>query len=1184
MSTTTREERLDRRIEDLTANDPQFAAAKPDQAVAAALEQPGLRLPQIVQTVLEGYADRPALGQRAVEFFKDPKTGRTVLGLLPRFDTITYRELGERVDALARALTHDAVQAGDRVGALGFNSVDFTTIDVALGVIGAVAVPLQTSAAIAQLKPIVTETEPTVFATSVNQLPDAVELILSSGQVGAKLLKLIVFDYHSEVDDEREAVENARARLADAAVTVEPLADLLERGKTLPATPATYDSADNPLALLIYTSGSTGAPKGAMYPQANVGKMWRRSSRNWFGETAASITLNFMPMSHVMGRGILYGTLGNGGTAYFAARSDLSTLLEDLELVRPTELNFVPRIWETLYGEYLRQVDQRLATPSDPGDPAAREAVENEVMNEQRQYQLGGRFIFAMTGSAPTSPELKNWVENLLDMHLLDGYGSTEAGMVLFDGEVQRPPVVDYKLADVPDLGYFATDRPYPRGELLLKTENMFPGYYKRPEITADVFDADGYYRTGDVVAEIAPNKVVYVDRRNNVLKLAQGEFVTVAKLEAAFGNSPLVRQIYIYGNSAHPYLLAVVVPTEEALARFDADGVGALKPAIADSLQDIAKEAGLQSYEVPRDFIVETTPFTLENGLLTGIRKLAWSKLKQHYGERLEQLYDDLAQGQANELHALRQSGAGAPVLQTVSRAAAALLGAGATDLSPDAHFTDLGGDSLSALTFGNLLHEIFDIDVPVGVITSPANDLAAIADYIESERQGTKRPSYASVHGRDVMEVHASDLTLDKFIDAATLAAAPGLPGPAREVRTVLLTGATGFLGRYLALDWLERMNLVDGKVIALVRAKSDEDARARLDKTFDSGDPKLLAHYRELAAEHLEVLAGDKGEADLGLDAQTWQRLADTVDLIVDPAALVNHVLPYSELFGPNALGTAELIRIALTGKQKPYTYVSTIGVGDQIQPGKFTEDADIRQISATRQINDSYANGYGNSKWAGEVLLREAHNLCGLPVAVFRCDMILAATTYAGQLNVPDMFTRMMLSLVATGIAPGSFYELDADGNRQRAHYDGLPVEFIAEAIDTLGAQSAGGFHTYHVMNPYDDGIGMDEFVDWLISPTNGAGNAIQRIADYGDWLPRFETALRGLPEKQRNSSLLPLLHNYQKPDKPIHGSMAPTDRFHAAVQDAKVGPDKDIPHITPQIIAKYVSDLRLLGLL
>ena len=132
--------------------------------------------------------------------------------------------------------------------------------------------------------------------------------------------------------------------------------------------------------------------------------------------------------------------------------------------------------------------------------------------------------------------------------------------------------------------------------------------------------------------------------------------------------------------------------------------------------------------------------------------------------------------------------------------------------------------------------------------------------------------------------------------------------------------------------------------------------------------------------------------------------------------------------------------------------------------------------------------------------------------------------------------------------------------------------------IAEAISTLGTTE--GYETYHVMNPYDDGIGLDEYVDWLID----SGCAIQRVADYGAWLQRFETSLRGLPERQRNASLLPLLHNYQKPERPIDGSMAPTDRFRAAVQDAKIGPDKDIPHVSPQIIAKYVSDLRLLGLL
>jgi thioester reductase-like protein len=179
---------------------------------------------------------------------------------------------------------------------------------------------------------------------------------------------------------------------------------------------------------------------------------------------------------------------------------------------------------------------------------------------------------------------------------------------------------------------------------------------------------------------------------------------------------------------------------------------------------------------------------------------------------------------------------------------------------------------------------------------------------------------------------------------------------------------------------------------------------------------------------------------------------------------------------------------------------------------------------------------------------------------------------------------------MLSLVATGIAPGSFYRLDADGNRQRAHFDGLPVEFVAEAIATLGARAVDGFQTYHVMNPHDDGIGFDEYVDWLIE----AGNPIQRISDFGEWLRRFEAGLSALPDRQRQHTLLwklplgtsnPLRNSHRlQPAEPLRGSLAPTDRFRAAVQDAKIGPDDDIPRVSAPIINKYVSDLRLLGLL
>jgi thioester reductase-like protein len=119
-----------------------------------------------------------------------------------------------------------------------------------------------------------------------------------------------------------------------------------------------------------------------------------------------------------------------------------------------------------------------------------------------------------------------------------------------------------------------------------------------------------------------------------------------------------------------------------------------------------------------------------------------------------------------------------------------------------------------------------------------------------------------------------------------------------------------------------------------------------------------------------------------------------------------------------------------------------------------------------------------------------------------------------------------------------------------------------------------------------MNPHDDGIGPDDYVDWLIE----AGYPIQRIADFGEWLERFEASLRALPDRQRRHSVLEVLQFLLRSAKQLHpseppsGSYASSDRFRAAVQKAKIGPDKDIPHVSAPIIIKYVTDLQLLGLL
>ncbi|MGW0324217.1 carboxylic acid reductase [Nocardia sp. NPDC003183] len=1138
------------RIKALYAEDGQIRAARPAEDVHAIVTTPGLATARIVETVMTAYAERPALGTRRTALVESG--GRRTRKLLPEFDVLTYGQVWERTRALAAAWHSDGVVAGDFIAVLGFTSADYTVLDLATIHVGGVAVPLQAGAGLEQLYSILDETEPTVFAVDTAHLAIAVDAILA----GATPRSLIVFDHHADDDDHRDALDAARARLraGGSALVPSTLADIVAQGRLADAAALSVPAdGEDPLALLIYTSGSTGTPKGAMYTQRLVAVGWQPA------RPLAAINVNFLPMSHIAARLTLNSVLARGGTAFFAAAPDLSTLFTDITLVRPTEIFLVPRVCDMIMQRFRHEVAER------------GEAATETVKTELREQFLGGRLMSALCGSAPIAPELRTFVESVLQLRLHDGYGSTETGGgVIFDTKVMRPPVLDYKLVDVPELGYFATDKPYPRGELLLKTTTMIAGYYRRPEVTAEVFDADGFCRTGDVVAELAPDRLAYVDRRNNVLKLSQGEFVTVSRLEAVFAGADLVRQIYVYGSSERSYLLAVVVPTDAALAG-PADG---LRAAVSSSLHRAAVSAGLEPYEIPRDFIIETEPFSTTDGTLSGVGKLLRPKLKQRYGERLEKLYADLARGQEDELQRLRRDASGLPVYETVVRAAGAVLGGDSADLRPDARFGDLGGDSLAALSYSSLLRELLAVDVPVNVLLGPDSDLARIADYVRREREpGTHRTDSDAVHGIDAAEIRAADLTLEKFLDVTATVQVPA----AAPARTVLITGANGYLGRFLLLTWLERLAPRGGKVICVVRGGDVIAARERLDAAFTS-DSELDTHFQLLAKDTLEVLPGDIGEPNLGLPQPTWDRLAAEVDLIVHSAALVNHVLPYAQLFGPNVVGTAEIIRLALTTTRKPVSYLSTVAVAAQGE--SFAEDGDVRTMSPVRRLDDSYANGYGNSKWAGEVLLREAAERFGLAVAVFRSDMILAHSHFRGQLNVPDVFTRLLLSVLVTGLAPMSFYRTDSAGQRQRAHYDGLPADFVATAVTALGAAATSGYRTYDVLNPHDDGISLDVFVDWLID----ADCHIDRIDSYDEWFARFETALRALPEPQRKHTLLPLLDAYRRPGRPLPGSALPAEGFRAAVRAAQLGSDNDIPHLPADLIAKYVRDLTGLGLL
>jgi len=913
-----------------------------------------------------------------------------------------------------------------------------------------------------------------------------------------------------------------RARLAGTSV---PVLGIDERAVDEPARVRLRSPESDDIAYTIYTSGTTGVPKGVAVTHGNVTQL-----------------LEVLPVDLPSGPGHVW-------SQWHSLVFDVSVWEIWGALLHGARLMVVP---ETAAGSPRRLLDLLVAE---------KVSVLHQTPSAVAMLDRDGvdNMAVVVAGEPCPAEVVDRWAPDRL---MLNAYGPTEATIY---AAISKPLLPETGLVPIgsPVRGgaTFVLDdwlRPVPpgvAGELYLAGSGLGVGYLHRSGLTGSRFVACPFgnpgarmYRTGDLARYGDNGQLEYLGRTDEQVKI-RGYRIELGEIQSALAELDGVEHAAIIVREDRPgdkRLVGYVTGTADPT-----------------SLRTLLGER-LPQYMVPAAVVaVEAMPLTV-NGKLDK-RSLPVP------------VYQDAA----------RYRAPANAVERTIADIYAHALGI--ERVGADDSFFDLGGDSISAMRVVAAINTALDVDLAVWTLFE-APSVRSLSTHVDGVACSaavaeTSRTSCASVHGRGVTQVSASDLTLDKFIDVATLATNHTRPHTTGGAAKVLLTGATGFLGRHLVLHWLNEMARVGGTLTCLVRASSNEEARWRLEKSFDSGDPELMTHFDTLAVGRLEVVAGDKGEPNLGLDTQTWQRLAESVDLIVDSAAFVNSVLPYDELFTPNVVGTAELIRLALTTKLKSYSFVSTSDVGRQIERPKFTEAADIRDISPSRVVDASYANGYANSKWAAEVLLREAHDTFGLPVAVFRSSMVMADTSYAGQLNVADTVSRMVLSIMATGVAPESFYQRDMHGHRQRAHFDGLPVEFVAEAIATLGAQVVDGFETYHVMNPHDDGIGIDQYVDWLIE----AGHPVERIDDFGSWLQRFEAGLRALPDRQRQNSVLQMLmvlkqHGQLRAPEPTHGSYAPADRFQAAVRRAKIGPHQDIPHVSAPVILKYVTDLQLLGLL
>lgn len=249
---------------------------------------------------------------------------------------------------------------------------------------------------------------------------------------------------------------------------------------------------------------------------------------------------------------------------------------------------------------------------------------------------------------------------------VLEGYGMTETSCTISlnhvddttCGHVGSPlPCCEVKLVDIPEMNYCNSDKPFPRGEVCVRGPTTFQGYFKDEVQTREVLDSDGWVHTGDVGTWLPGGRLKIIDRKKNIFKLAQGEYVAPEKIEAVYMKCPMVLQVFVYGDSLQAALVGIVVPDPEVLLPWAKErNLGTdlaalcLDPKVAAAILKGMLEEGrvakLRGFEQVAAIKLTPNPFTLENGLLTPTFKFKRPQGKALFQADIDQLYASLPSG----------------------------------------------------------------------------------------------------------------------------------------------------------------------------------------------------------------------------------------------------------------------------------------------------------------------------------------------------------------------------------------------------------------------------------------------------------------------------------------------------------------------------------------------------------
>ncbi|GMP40292.1 hypothetical protein CsSME_00010793 [Camellia sinensis var. sinensis] len=279
--------------------------------------------------------------------------------------------------------------------------------------------------------------------------------------------------------------------------------------------------------------------------------------------------------------------------------------------------------------------------------------------------RLGGRVRFLGSGASPLSPDVMEFLRVCFGCPVIEGYGMTETSCVIsimedgdnLTGHVGAPnPACEIKLVDVPEMSYTSEDQPYPRGEICVRGPIVFQGYYKDEVQTREVVDDDAWLHTGDIGLWLPGGRLRIIDRKKNIFKLAQGEYIAPEKIENVYAKCKFVSQCFIYGDSLNSCLVAVVAVDPEVLKEWaDSEGIkyedlGQLcndpraRAAVLADMDAIGSEAQLRGFEFAKAVTLVLEPFTVENGLLTPTFKVKRPQAKEYFAKAITDMYAGLS------------------------------------------------------------------------------------------------------------------------------------------------------------------------------------------------------------------------------------------------------------------------------------------------------------------------------------------------------------------------------------------------------------------------------------------------------------------------------------------------------------------------------------------------------------